>query len=128
VLAIGGPVGVMLPGGGRGLVTVSGPRQTVTSPSRQPNGRYPDHTRAVITLKLAMQQGSAAVATSELTSRDDTGHLIALKAVGASNRTVAAGSSASVQVIGTFASGAAQVTWTHERKVLGIWTFNIELD
>ncbi len=33
-----------------------------------------------------------------------------------------------VTVAGTFDSGAAQITWRHDRHVLAIWTFTIELD
>ena len=129
VLAIGGPVQVNLPGGASGLVTALGPEQITPARSARRSAKgYPSSTRAVITLQVAMRRGSAVIATSELSSRDETGHAVRLSPDGPEQQRVSAAKSRTVKVVGTFASGAAQVTWRHAGHVLGVWTFNIELD
>ncbi len=65
---------------------------------------------------------------ADFTSRDQTGRSVPLSAHGVSKVTAAAGKSATLKVQGRFTSGAAQITWTHQKSVLTVWDFNIELD
>lgn len=127
ILAIGGPVRVALRGGSTALVTALGPQQ-LGAPTSRPGGGPPQTTRAVITLRVATTKGSTTLAAADLSTRDQTGHALTLTPDGPPSRTVAAGTTASINVVATFASGAAQLTWRYAGKVLAIWTFNIELD
>ena len=116
-----------LPHGTTALVTALGPQQLHTAPIRAGNGP-PQTTSAAITLRLTALQGSTTIAATDLSSRDQTGHALRLVPQGAARKTVAPGTTASITVKTTFASGAAQITWRRHGVVLGVWTFNIELD
>lgn len=127
VLAIGGPVSVTLPGSVRLLATALGPAQTAT-PHPTAGARPPQSTRAVITLRLVVTRGTVTASTDELSSRDQTGRAVVLTPQGPDRASATSGGPATLRVVGTFHSGAAQVTWRHDDHVLAVWTFNIELD
>ncbi len=122
--AVGGPIAMSLGQEGKALVTVLGPTQATDGQSDGPASR----TRAYLRLRVAQTQGSATIASSELTSRDETGRSIALKTDGPRTITTHSGKTSTLTVVGTFESGAAQVTWRHHGRVLAVWTFNVELD
>lgn len=109
---------------GRALVTVLGPTQATDGQSAGPASK----TRAYLTLKVKQSKGSAVIKADELTSRDQTGGLIPLTSKGPKTITTHAGKTSELELVGTFESGAAQVTWRHHGKVLAVWTFNVELD
>jgi hypothetical protein len=123
VLAMGEPVLVRL-AGTEALVTALGPDQIKSGP--QP-GRNPA-TPARITLRVQVNRGTLAIATSELSSRDETGTAVALRPVGIPRSVAGAGATTAVSVRGSYHSGSAQVTWRHDGQVLALWTFTIELD
>ncbi len=127
LLAIGGAVRVTFPDGQTGVVTALGPAQESTAPRTAAGGGRAS-TRAVITLRVAMTRGTATVSAAELSSRDETGRLIPLARRGPEQIHATTGPPQQLQVAGVFDSGAAQITWRHERTVLAVWTFNIELD
>ncbi|MDQ2852258.1 MAG: hypothetical protein M3Y49_16310 [Actinomycetota bacterium] len=127
LLAIGGPVNVTLPGGSTALVTALGPQQLTTTPIAA-GSPPPQTTRAGITLRLTALKGTTTIAATDLSSRDQSGHALRLVPHGPATRTVPPGTTASITVDTTFTSGAAQITWRHHGTVLGVWTFNIELD
>ncbi len=106
------------------MVTVLGPTQATDGQSDGPASR----TRAYLSLRVAQVTGSATIKFDELTSRDETGRAIELKPDGPKTVTTHAGQTSTVKVVGTFESGAAQVTWRHHGHVLAVWTFNVEFD
>lgn len=122
--AVGGPIAISLGQEGRAVVTVLGPTQATDGQSDGPASS----TRAYLTLQLRQVAGSATVRADELTSRDETGEKIALTSSGPARVTTRAGRISTLKVVGTFDSGAAQITWRHHGKVLAVWTFNVELD
>lgn len=130
VLAIGGPVAVRL-GSTRLLATALGPEQVVSAPPSGPSAEHsalPTSTQATITLRIVPSAGSVRVLTKDLSSRDETGRLITLTPVGPDSAIASPDHPVTLKVMGTFDSGAAQVTWSEEGHPLAIWTFNIELD
>lgn len=124
VLAMGEPVLLHL-GRTEALVTALGPYQVKNGP--QPGVAEPT-TPATLSLKVDVHRGELAIGTDELSSRDETGAVIALRPSGARHATAGSGKSATVTVKGTYPSGSAQVTWRHAGQVLAVWTFTIELD
>ena len=127
VLAMGEPVLVSW-GAGTAVVTALGPEQLAAA-GTSTRAAAPRSTQAVITLRVASTRGNLAVTDEELSSRDQTGRAIRLSPTGPrSARARAGGPAATVRVSGTFADGAAQVTWRHRGHVLAVWTFTIELD
>jgi hypothetical protein len=131
VLAMGGPVRVLLPGGTDLLATALGPLQAASgAPTSGPHGVVgaATSTAATISLRLNASRGSVRVAADELSSRDDTGRLVPLKVVGATSAVAAPGAPAQLTLAGRYHSGSGQVTWRHAGHVLAVWTFTIELD
>jgi hypothetical protein len=128
VLAIGGPVSASL-GAVRVLATALGPEQMIFAP---PSGtaatKPPLATPAVITLTFTATAGSLPVSTADLSSRNETGRSIRLTPLGKAQGVASPGHPVTLRVSGTFASGAAQITWSSGTHALAIWTFNIELD
>ena len=122
--AVGGPIAMSLGSEGKAVVTVLGPTQATDGQSDGPASK----TRAYLRLRVAQTKGSATISSSELTSRDETGRSIALATDGPTTITTHAGKTSSLKVVGTFESGAAQITWRHHGHVLAVWTFNVELD
>ncbi len=113
--------------GNTALVTALGPQQLDT-PSVRAGSPPPRTTAAAITLRLTAIRDATTIAAGDLSSRDQRGHALRLVPQGATTKTVAPGATASITVKSTFTSGAAQITWRHHGVVLGVWTFNIELD
>lgn len=127
--AAGGPIAVSLGDEGRAVVTVLGPEQAHTGAAESAAPASPQkRTRAYLTLQVRQTSGSATLGADELSSRDQTGRPVALAPKGSRVITTHAGSTSTLTVAGTFDSGAAQVTWRHQGKVLAIWTFTVELD
>lgn len=113
--------------GNTALVTALGPQQLNATTIRA-GSPPPRTTLAAITLRLTATKGATTIAAGDLSSRDQSGHALLLSPQGATSKTIAPGTTASVTVKTTFTSGAAQITWRHHGVVLGVWTFNIELD
>lgn len=124
LVAMGAPVTVRLPDGSTATVTATGPRQSSTAPQVDPRATI----TGTISLQVQATRGTVTVSVADLTSRDDTGQLIALTTVGTAAVTVRAGASATITVDGRFRSGAAQFTLSHQGHRLALWDFNIELD
>lgn len=125
LLAMGAPVRVTLKNGTTAIVTALGPR---TLRPYTGGATLPTSTPGVITLDLRVTTGNLAVTATDLTSRDQSGHSVPLTARGAGVVQVPAGSRGTLEVMGTYRSGSAQVTWRHDGHVLGVWVFTIELD
>jgi hypothetical protein len=129
VLAMGAPTLVVLDASTRGTATATGPDQTITQPGTSTLvGGVAISTAATITLTVTSASGSIALSTADLVCRDETGDVIPLTAVGPASATAQAGGTAHLVVSGTFASGAAQVTWQPSGHPIALWDFNIELD
>jgi hypothetical protein len=123
LLAIGEAVRADLPSGDITL-TALGPQQITPSTSSAP----PQQTQGVITVTASDATGSVTLAAADFTSRDERGNVLALTALGPTTATAAPGRPASLRLSGTFQSGAAQITWRHDMKVVAVWDFNVELD
>ncbi len=126
LLAIGAPLTAVLSGGITALVVASGPDQLGTAQATA--SAPPQSTLGIITITAHVIRGSLTLHAADFTSRDQTGRAVPLSAHGVSMVTAAAGKSATLKVQGRFPSGAAQITWTHQKSVLSVWDFNIELD
>jgi len=126
LLAIGAPLTAALPGGTTALVVASGPDQLGTAQATA--SAPPQSTLGIITITAHVSRGSLTLHAADFTSRDQTGRPVPLSPHGVSMVTAAAGKSATLKVQGRFTSGAAQITWTHQKSVLTVWDFNIELD
>jgi len=126
LLAIGAPLTAVMSGGITALVVASGPDQLGTAPAT--GSAPPQSTLGIITITAHVIRGSLTLHAADFTSRDQTGRSVPLSAHGVSMVTAAAGKSATLKVQGRFTSGAAQITWTHQKSVLSVWDFNIELD
>ncbi len=128
VAAMGGPVRAALAGGAAVVVTALGPRQAVTAGPASRGAAVATSTPATLTLHLQVVSGSVRADAAELSSRDELGHVVPLSPVGPAAVTATPGHPADLVVRGTFAAGSGQVTWRHERHVVAVWTFTIELD
>jgi hypothetical protein len=53
---------------------------------------------------------------------------VRLRTRGARAVTVHAGRTARLTVAGRYESGAAELSWTHDGRLVALWDFNIELD
>ena len=129
LLAMGAQTIVILEAGTDGEATATGPRQTdaLATPS-DPTARSTD---ATITLSVKASHGSIVLDPADLVCRNETGAQITLTpATGTPTGpvTLSAGSTATIDVVGHFESGAAQLTWRPEGRPIAIWDFNIELD
>ncbi len=107
------------------MVTATGPQELTPYTG---GAIIPTSTPGVIRLDLKVVTGHLAVAAGDLTSRDQAGHDVPLKARGARSTNVTAGSTGALELQGIYPSGSAQVTWRHDGHVLGVWVFTIELD
>lgn len=126
---MGDRVAVTTRAGGTALAEALGPQQFTTTPIIPTPGKPPPSTPATIQLQVkATGRAPVTVRTADLVSRDDTGAVIRLTAVGPSSMTVAPGHQATVTVRGTFRSSSAQVTWSPDGVPLAVWDFTIELD
>ncbi len=126
LLAIGAPVIAHLPDGSALLITALGPDQLSTAPAS--GGKPPQSTIGLITINARVTHGSVTLSAAEFTSRDQTGKLITLTPRGPATVSATNGRTATLSIQGRFTSGAAQITWTHQKSVLALWDFNIELD
>lgn len=124
LVAMGAPVDLRLPDGSKAMVTATGPRQSSTAPQVDPRATI----IGTISLQVQATKGTVTVSAADLTSRDDTGQLIALRTVGLATVTVRAGTTATITVDGRFRSGAAQLTLSNQGHRLALWDFSIELD
>jgi hypothetical protein len=120
ILAMGGPVAMRFADGAQALVTALGPSQTRSGRAAR--------TPAVIALRIRMTRGAEVVTAGELSSRDETGKAVALRADGPARIRVAGGATGTIRVRGVYDNGSAQMTWRHGGHVLAVWTFTIELD
>ena len=126
--AAGGPVLVTFGSEGTALVTLLGPEPVDRGAATSTRGGPQRRTRALLTLRVTQRTGSVSLRIGDLGVRDQTGRRIALRSRGPTAVRTRAGSTSTLQVLGTFFSGAAQVTWRHRGQVLAVWTFNVELD
>lgn len=124
LLAIGEPVQAQLPDADA-LVTALGPEELTPYTG---GATPPQSTVGIITVTVKPSRGSLTLTSADLSSKDETGALITLTPVGASTATATAGTTTALKVQGAFDSGAAEVTWRHDGKVIAVWDFNIELD
>jgi hypothetical protein len=81
-----------------------------------------------VTITVTGATGVFAVHAADFSSRDQTGHAIALAASGPTTVTAGNGQTATLRLTGTFRAGAAQITWQSAGSVIAIWDFNIETD
>lgn len=123
LLAIGEPVRARLPTGDITL-TALGPEQVTPSTGGTP----PQQTQGIITVTATDATSAVTLTAADFTSHDELGNALALTALGPATATAAPGHPASLRLSGTFHSGAAQITWRHDEKVVAVWDFNIELD
>ena len=124
LLEIGAPLRVTL-SGVRALVTALGPTQSV-----EYNGgtTVPTSTVGTFTVQVRVTSGSLAVRAADFSSRDEVGKPVSLRPVGTGSVVAKPGRPAELKISGTYGSGAAQVTWAHQGKVVAVWDFNVELD
>ncbi len=123
LVAMGAPVRAQLPGG-TALVVASGPVEDLPSTG----GRMPDQTKGTITVTVSQATAPLTLKADDFTSRDEQGKDVSLAPVGSPAVTASTGKSANLVLSGTYHSGAAQLTWRHDGRVVAIWDFNIELD
>ncbi|MDF3293629.1 MULTISPECIES: hypothetical protein [Streptomyces] len=123
LVAMGAPIRAQLPGV-TALVVASGPVEDLPSAS----GKVLDHAKGTITVTVSQATGPLTVKAGDFSSRDEQGKDISLTPTGPTAVTAASGKSANLVLSGTYHSGAAQLTWRHDGKVVAIWDFNIELD
>jgi hypothetical protein len=123
LVAMGAPVRARLPEV-TALVVASGPTEDLPSTP----GAVPDHTTGTITVTVSQSSGPLSIGAADFSSRDEQGSNVALTPRGATTATAAAGRPASLTLAGTYRSGAAELTWRHDGKVVAVWDFNIELD
>lgn len=124
LLAIGEAVNAQLPDADA-TVTALGPRELTPYTG---GAKPPQSTVGIITFTVKPSRGSLTIKASDFTSKDETGASVTLRPVGAARASAATGSTTRLRVKGTFHSGAAEVTWRHNDKVVAVWDFNIELD
>jgi hypothetical protein len=123
LVAMGEPVRAELPPA-NAVVVASGPLQDpITIP-----GKVPDHALSTITVTVSGSTGDLTIKDTDFSSRDEEGKAIRLKARGPASVTASPGHPATLTLAGTYESGAAQLTWRHDGKVVALWDFNIELD
>jgi hypothetical protein len=123
LVAMGAPIRAQLPGG-NALVVASGPVEDLPSAG----GKVPDQTKGTITITVSQATAPLTIKADDFSSRDEQGKDIALSPAGPTTVTATTGKSANLVLSGTYHSGAAQLTWRHDGKVVAIWDFNIELD
>ena len=121
IVEMGAPVRVTLPGSVSAVVTALGPVELTPQPGRK-------NTVGIITVRLTTQHGTLRVRSSDFSSRNDVGQVVALGGQGARTARATPKHPARLKVRGTYESGAAQMTWRHDGKIVAIWDFNIELD
>lgn len=124
LVAIGQPVQARLPDADA-VVTALGPNELTpyTGGSKRPHS-----TVGIITITIKPSRGRLAITAADFSSRDESGTHVTLAPAGAASVAARAGSTATLRVKGTFTSGAAQITWRHDDRVIVVWDFNIELD
>lgn len=88
----------------------------------------PTSTVGTITITVTPTRGTVTLRAQDFLSRGETGHVVSLRPAGPGTVTATAAHPGRIRIRGTFVSGAAQVTWRYEGKVLVIWDFNVELD
>ncbi|MCQ4042621.1 hypothetical protein ACFOSC_24735 [Streptantibioticus rubrisoli] len=123
LVAMGAPIRAQLPGV-TALVVASGPVEDLPSAG----GKVPDQTKGTITITVSQATAPLTVKADDFSSRDEQGKDVALSPAGPTTVTATTGKSANLVLSGTYHSGAAQLTWRHDGKVVAIWDFNIELD
>lgn len=125
LLAMGAPVRAVLSNGTTAVVTMLGPDQLTTH-----NGQVgpPKTTVGVFTVTAQSTLGTVTLHSADFSSSDQTGKMITLTPSGSATVSAGVGKTATLKFKGSFASGAAQVTWRSSSKVIAIWDFNIELD
>ena len=123
LLDIGAPLRVDL-GTAQAEVTASGPVQSVefTGTVR------PTRTGGTFTVLVRPTRGAVTVRAADFSSRDDTGTPVRLHAMGAAAVRATPGHPAQLRLVGTYGSGAAQLSWRVGGRLVAIWDFNIELD
>jgi hypothetical protein len=124
LVAIGAPVRATLPGNTSAVVTALGPDEATPTSGPTP----PQQARGTFTVTLTDITGALTVHAADFSSRDEQGHPVTLTTVGPATVTATTGHPAALRLVGTFSSGAAQLTWRHDAKVITIWDFNVELD
>ncbi|NMH96189.1 hypothetical protein [Pseudonocardia acidicola] len=124
IMAMGGAVAATLPGTGTGTVTALGPQIDLPAGARLPV----EQARAAIRVEARTDTGTVALQAGDFTSRDDHGRDIPLDVVGPAAATSDPTRPATLQLAGTFHSGAAQITWRYRGAVVAVWTFTVELD
>jgi hypothetical protein len=123
LVAMGAPIRAQLPGV-TAVVAATGPVEDLPSTG----GQVPDHTTGTISIAITQSTGPLAIAAGDFSSRDEQGQNVSLTPHGPDTVTAAPGKPAPLTLVGVYHSGAAQLTWRHDGKVVAIWDFNIELD
>ncbi|MGW1195486.1 hypothetical protein ACWD4B_06440 [Streptomyces sp. NPDC002536] len=125
LVAVGSPVRAQLPES-TAVVRASGPTEDLPDPT--PGGKPPEHVTGTLTITLDQATAPLTVQAGDFTSRDEDGKDITLTPSGATAATATPGHPATLALNGTFAAGAAQLTWRHDGKTVAVWDFSIELD
>jgi hypothetical protein len=126
LLAMGAPLGVMLPTG-RGLIVANGPYYVAVPPTAAPSAQD-NPVIGTFTLHLRAWSGSFRVSLADLSSRDEQGRNVALEAVGPDSVQVSPTTPTKLLLRAQYHDGSAQLTLRHDGKVLAIWDFSVELD
>ncbi|MCC2280178.1 hypothetical protein LKL35_32875 [Streptomyces sp. ET3-23] len=125
LVAVGSPVRAELPEA-TAVVRASGPTEDLPAPT--PGSKPPESVTGTLTVTLDQATAPLTMQAGDFTSRDEDGKDITLTPSGAGTATATPGHPATLALNGTFAAGAAQLTWRHDGKTVAVWDFSIELD